>query len=195
MRDDERCARHKTAVDLAQRLQALVAGNEMKCQQAGRTFERPCRGGVDVTLVKTDSRRVPSRDLFRHAEHVGRRVDAYKRPAGMIVGERLQLQPATGSQHQNPPLRGDALGQQHRGHPVKTGKARNLPGRPLGIGARMGRVEGGRIGAGIASHIVISRHGPLTGEEGIPMSSRPAVKQRRHRPMTRNRHMSFTREG
>lgn len=165
-------------MDLPEGPEALVAANEMECKQAGGAFERPHWRGIDVTFVKADSRRMRSRDLFRHPEHVGRRVNAIKRPTGMILGESFQLQAATRSQDQNPSMRGDTLRQEHRRHAMKAREAGYLPGRALSVTPRMGCVEGGRIPAGYARRMIFVYHVTIIVTCRLLMSSPdPLAKQ------------------
>jgi len=102
--DNEWRTRHKTTTDLPESLEALIAGNEMKCQQADGAVEWLHRRCINVTLMKANSRGMRSGDLLRHPKHVGRWVNAGKRPTGVIVGESLQLQTATRTDDQNPPV-------------------------------------------------------------------------------------------
>jgi hypothetical protein len=171
MRDDERGTRYKAPADLPEGVQALVAGNKMKRQQAGGTVEWSGRRGINVTFMQTDSRCVRSDDLFRHAEHIGRRVNTIKRPVRMIIGKSLQLQTTTRPQNQNPPMRGDTFCQKQRCHAMKAGKTRYLSRRSFGISTCMGGVEGRRITVCCIRQVVSIFHVTINVTFDMPMSS------------------------
>ena len=118
MGDDEGRAGFQALVNLPERLKAIFAGDEVERQERDGRIERPRRCGLDKPLMQPDTRGMWADRLLGEAQHVGRWVDAIERPVRMRFGKGLELEAATGAEHQHPPLRRHPLRQQHRRHPV-----------------------------------------------------------------------------
>ena len=116
----------------------------MHRQQTDRAVERPGRCGVDIAFMQADAIGVRSGDLRGQPKHVGRWIDAGQRPSGMVVGEHLQLEAAARTEYQNIAVDRNALRKKLRRHAMQSIEPGDLPGRPFGIGFRMGRIEGWR---------------------------------------------------
>ncbi len=86
----------------------------MERQQAKGRIERPLRSGIDVSLPKMNTWQIVSDGPFCDLKHLGRRVYAAKRPAGMIFGEGLELQTASSPDDKHPSLFRHTFGEQHR---------------------------------------------------------------------------------
>lgn len=122
---------------------ALGRVEEMQGQQTGRAVERPSRGVVDNALHQRHAIAMRCRGRRCEAQHLGSRIDTGEAPAGMGLGQRPRLEPATGAEDEDMGIVGHMFGEQHAGHDVEGIDPRHEAPRPLGIaGDGLGIFEG-----------------------------------------------------
>lgn len=137
-------------------MQALLNGEEVQGEQAGGAVEDDLRGIVDVAFQQRDLCHQWPQGLFGQREHGRGRVDTEHLPLRMRFGEGLELQAATGAEHQHLAIVGHMFGQQQVGHLLQSEETRHLPQRTVGIAG-----DGVGIGEGHRKHSCSNGERPL----------------------------------
>ena len=96
---EERGARPEAAVDLAERPQPFLAGDEVQCEQAGGGVERAFGRVRHVSVVQRRTGGERPHRLAGGVEHRGGRVDAVERPFIVVLGEMGELETTARADH------------------------------------------------------------------------------------------------
>jgi len=121
-------------------VQALPGIEEVQGQQAAGPIEAQIGRIVDVAFQQLHARHQRTQCLLGQGQHRRGRIHAQQLPARLRLGKSLQLQPATGAQHQHTALRGNAFGQQQAAHLLQGEEAGHLAQRRFGIAGHRLRV-------------------------------------------------------
>ena len=128
--DHQRRAGGESSPELLEGAQPLLRGQEMQRQQAGGAVEMPLAKRVDIALVEVHASLQRTQRLPGQGEHLRRGIDPREAPAGLCLGERLQLQTAAAA------FAGQTAGQAGFGAALDHLYARQQGAQPLGGLAR-----------------------------------------------------------